>query len=98
MAQNSLDGSLQDNVLAAQHVAGIHRHFEGGLHTHALQEKRPIRVDFTPGGELQFDTGKPDGTPRKVMDVSRMTWLGWRCRRDLADGVRATYQWYCAQP
>jgi len=48
-------------------------------------------------GELVFDTGKPDGTPRKIMDVSRMEHLGWKHRISLADGVRMTYQWYLGQ-
>jgi GDP-L-fucose synthase len=49
------------------------------------------------GGELQFDTHKPDGTPRKIMDVSRMERLGWRHRIDLTTGVRMTYAWYVEQ-
>lgn len=45
-------------------------------------------------GELVFDTTKPDGTPRKVLDVSRMTALGWRPRIELRDGIGATYAWF----
>ena len=45
-------------------------------------------------GEIVFDTTKPDGTPRKLMDVSRLNALGWRARTALEDGVRATYEWY----
>ena len=43
-------------------------------------------------GRLVFDASKPDGTPRKLMDVSRMHELGWRHRIDLADGIRSVYQ------
>lgn len=46
-------------------------------------------------GELRFDTSKPDGTPRKVMDCSRLASLGWRPRYDLATGLKQTYEWYC---
>jgi GDP-L-fucose synthase len=46
------------------------------------------------GGEIVFDRTKPDGTPRKLLDVSRLSALGWRPRTPLADGVRATYRWY----
>ena len=43
-------------------------------------------------GELVFDASKPDGTPRKLMDVSRLAALGWRSKILLPDGVRTTYQ------
>jgi len=46
-------------------------------------------------GELVFDTSKPDGTPRKLSDVSRLHALGWRRRVALREGVAAAYQWYC---
>ena len=45
-------------------------------------------------GGLVFDRSKPDGTPRKLLDVGKMTALGWRPRTQLRDGVRATYDWY----
>jgi GDP-L-fucose synthase len=45
-------------------------------------------------GELAFDPTKPDGTPRKVLDVSRLAAMGWRARTSLADGLRLTYKWY----
>ena len=47
-------------------------------------------------GALQFDATKPDGTPRKLLDVSRLATLGWRARIDLVDGVRQTYEWFLA--
>lgn len=48
-------------------------------------------------GRLSFDTTKPDGTPRKLMDVSRLARLGWRARIGLRDGIESTYAWYLAQ-
>jgi len=42
-------------------------------------------------GTIKFDTSKPDGTPRKLLDVSRMTRLGWRAKTQLRDGIRRTY-------
>jgi GDP-L-fucose synthase len=45
-------------------------------------------------GRLQFDATKPDGTPRKLMDVSRLRALGWTARISLEDGLRDTYRWY----
>ena len=47
-------------------------------------------------GELRFDPSRPDGTPRKLLDVSRLTALGWRPRIALSDGVAATCEWYRA--
>ncbi|HEX7776787.1 MAG TPA: GDP-L-fucose synthase, partial [Parvibaculum sp.] len=45
-------------------------------------------------GALRFDSTKPDGTPRKLLDVSRMAELGWRSRISLKDGIAGTYRWY----
>jgi GDP-L-fucose synthase len=45
-------------------------------------------------GELRFATGKPDGTPRKLLDVSRVQALGWKAKVPLREGIRATYRWY----
>jgi GDP-L-fucose synthase len=45
-------------------------------------------------GELRWDTSKPDGTPRKLLDVSRLEALGWAPAVGLRDGVAATYDWY----
>jgi GDP-L-fucose synthase len=48
-------------------------------------------------GRLQFDASKPDGTPRKLLDVSRLSSLGWRARIGLEEGVRDTYRWFQQQ-
>ena len=48
-------------------------------------------------GRLVFDTSKPDGTMRKLMDVSRLADMGWRARIDLKDGLRETYVWFLRQ-
>jgi GDP-L-fucose synthase len=45
-------------------------------------------------GEFAFDTSKPDGTPRKLLDVSRLTALGWRAGTDLRDGLAKTHVWF----
>ena len=45
-------------------------------------------------GNLEFDANKPDGTPRKVLDCSRMNVLGWHAATDLQEGIRTTYEWY----
>lgn len=48
------------------------------------------------GGRLEFDPAMPDGTPRKLMDVSRIRALGWAPRISLEEGVRQSYEWYLA--
>lgn len=45
-------------------------------------------------GQLEFDTAKPDGTPRKLLDVSRLTALGWKPRISLKAGIASTYAWF----
>ncbi len=45
-------------------------------------------------GELVWDASKPDGTPRKLLDVSRINALGWRARIPLRDGIAGAYQWF----
>jgi len=48
-------------------------------------------------GEIVFDASIPNGTPRKVLDVSRIHALGWQHTIDLAEGLKATYDWFCSQ-
>jgi len=45
-------------------------------------------------GEIEFDSSKPDGTPRKLIDVSRLTSMGWSYTTDLKEGLEKTYKWY----
>lgn len=47
-------------------------------------------------GDIVFDQSKPDGTPRKLLDVSRAKALGWQAKTPLEDGIRRTYDWYLA--
>ena len=56
----------------------------------ALLVKRVVGFE----GELVFDTGKPDGTPRKLADTSRIQALGWHHEIGLEEGIKDTYQWF----
>jgi GDP-L-fucose synthase len=47
-------------------------------------------------GKIEWDSSKPDGTPRKLLDVSRIAALGWKAQISLEDGIRSTYEWYKA--
>ncbi len=59
-----------------------------------LAEQIAQVVGFT--GRLEFDPSMPDGTPRKLMDVSRIRALGWKHRITLTEGIRGAYAWYLA--
>lgn len=45
-------------------------------------------------GKITFDSSKPDGTPKKLMDVERLATMGWRARIKLAEGIGTTYKWF----
>jgi len=53
-----------------------------------------VRDVVYPGAKLVFDTSKPDGMPRKLLDVSKLRSLGWSPTIGLDDGIRSTYQWF----
>jgi GDP-L-fucose synthase len=57
-----------------------------------------VRDIVHPAAELVFDASKPDGTPRKVLDVSRLTALGWKPSITLREGIEGTYRWYLENP
>ncbi|WP_274540587.1 GDP-L-fucose synthase [Telmatospirillum siberiense] len=57
-----------------------------------LAEAIAATIGFT--GEFVFDSSKPDGTPRKLLNVERLAALGWRSRISLEEGLRQTYRWY----
>jgi GDP-L-fucose synthase len=57
-----------------------------------LAEKIKEVVGFT--GEIQFDTTKPDGTPRKLVDVTKLNSLGWKATTSLEDGLKKAYKWF----
>jgi GDP-L-fucose synthase len=48
-------------------------------------------------GGISFDASKPDGTPRKLLDVGRLTGLGWRARTSLIDGIKLAYQAFLSE-
>ncbi len=76
-----------------------HSHINVGtgvdLSIRALAET--IREVVNPAAELVWDSSKPDGTPRKLLDVSKLRDLGWSPSIELGDGLRSTYDWFLAQ-
>ncbi|MGK5694547.1 GDP-L-fucose synthase family protein [Streptomyces sp. URMC 128] len=60
-----------------------------------IRELAELVADITGyGGSVEWDTKQPDGTPRKLLDVSRLTALGWAPRVGLREGIAQTYAWY----
>jgi GDP-L-fucose synthase len=49
-------------------------------------------------GEITWNAAMPDGTPRKLLDVSRLHALGWRAKHSLEEGLRKMYAWYLENP
>lgn len=78
------------------------RHYEADAHINvgtgedlAIRELAELVGEVVaPGVELAFDTSKPDGTPRKLLDVTRLHDLGWHHRIELRAGLESTYQWF----
>ena len=60
-----------------------------------LAESVAAVVGYT--GAVKWDTSKPDGAPRKLLDSTRMYGLGWRPQTDFVESLRATYEWYLNQ-
>ena len=84
-------------VFLTQHYSGdgpINVGVGSDITIRGLAEKIGEIVGFE--GELAFDPSKPDGTPRKLLDVSRLHALGWRASTTLEAGLRATYDWFRA--
>jgi GDP-L-fucose synthase len=61
-----------------------------------LELAQLVRDVVHPTAELVFDQTKPDGAPRKLLNVSRLHELGWRHQVELADGIRTTYEWFAS--
>lgn len=58
----------------------------------AMEVKRAVGFD----GDLVFDSTKPDGTPRKLLDCTRLHQTGWKAKTSVTEGIRKTYEWFVA--
>jgi GDP-L-fucose synthase len=82
-------------VFLMQHYSDISHINVGTGEDLSIRELASLVRDIVhPEAVLTFDSSKPDGMPRKLLDVSRLHALGWRHRIDLADGIRSTYEWF----
>ncbi|HEY1832719.1 MAG TPA: GDP-L-fucose synthase [Acidimicrobiales bacterium] len=83
---------LMENYSDAQHV-----NVGTGIDITIRELAETMRTVVHPDAELVFDTSKPDGMPRKVLDVTKLQALGWSPRIEFGDGVRTTYEWFLSQ-
>lgn len=81
------------------HTQPLLGHLNAGTGTDcSIRELAQVIADVTGfAGSLVWDTSKPDGPPRKLLDVSKLTTLGWCARIGLEQGLRDTYAWYRSQ-
>jgi GDP-L-fucose synthase len=96
MAEASLFAMDLDRAVYEANTEPMLSHINVGTGTDvSIRELAELLADVTGfKGRLVFDTSKPDGTPRKLMDVSRLSAMGWRARTELRDGVEETYRWF----
>ena len=90
-----VDDLAQAVVVASEkYDSSLHLNVGSGedLSIKELAEKVAAAAGFA--GEIEWDSSKPDGTPRKVLDVSRVKALGWKPRITLDDGIASTIAWY----
>ena len=96
MAEASLHVLRLDRAVYEAHTQPMQRHVNVGtgvdVTIRALAEQVAAVVGFE--GQLTFDASKPDGTPRKLLDVSLLAELGWQARITLREGLEHTYAWF----
>ncbi|MEM8541534.1 MAG: GDP-L-fucose synthase [Pseudomonadota bacterium] len=99
MAEASLFVLDLDQSLYARETKSMLSHINVGTGKDAtIREIAEIIAEITGfNGRLEFDDNKPDGTPRKLMNVDRLAKLGWTASIELEDGIRDTYSWFLSQ-
>lgn len=85
-----------DRYWSAASTTVSHVNVGTGIDSTIMQVAQALAAVTGYEGELKFDATKPDGTPRKLLDVSRLTGLGWEADIDFEDGLSQTYDWYLA--
>ena len=80
---------LMDNYDADDHI-----NVGTGKEVSIKELATAVQQTVAPEIQLEFDTTKPDGMPRKLLDVSRLHDLGWKHSIELEDGIRSTYAWF----
>ena len=96
MAEASLHVLRLERATYEAHTQPMQRHVNVGTGVDVTIRELAEQVAAVVGyeGQLSFDASKPDGTPRKLLDVSLLAELGWRARISLHDGLEQTYAWF----
>jgi GDP-L-fucose synthase len=82
-------------VFLMEHYSGeSHVNIGSGVDLSIAELAEIVRAVVHPDAEIVFDTSKPDGSPRKLLDVSRLNALGWSSRIPLPEGIRSSYEWF----
>ncbi|MGD8333595.1 MAG: GDP-L-fucose synthase [Desulfobacterales bacterium] len=97
--QGPLQGGPADaaNVDLADRGRVSHINVGSGKDIYIAELAQTIQAIVGYEGAVRWNTAKPDGTPRKLLDISRLSQLGWRPRIRLREGIKSTYAWYLAQ-
>lgn len=96
MAEASLHVLRLDRATYEAHTRRMQCHMNVGTGVDVTIRELAEQVAAVVGyeGQLTFDTSKPDGTPRKLLDVTLLAQLGWRARINLREGLKHTYAWF----
>ncbi len=99
MAAASIHVMNLPQVTYAQHTSPMQSHINVGFGEDITIKELALAVGKTVGyaGSIDFDTSKPDGSPRKLMDSSRLNALGWQAQVNMEAGLATAYQDYLAQ-
>ena len=96
MAEASIHVMELPHAVYAAHIQPMQSHINVGMGTDVTIRElaQTIRQVIGYQGELEFDSSKPDGAPRKLLDVSRLNNLGWKAQTELLQGLQKTYTWF----
>ena len=89
-----LNVSFADVAAGQKEVRNTHINVGTGLELTIAELAGMIKETVGFGGDIRWDSAKPDGTMRKLCDVSKLHSLGWRHKVELPDGIRRLYEWY----
>lgn len=83
------------SVINSNEIRNTHINIGTGVEISIKDVANVIKDEISYGGNLFFDTSKPDGTMRKLTDVSKLHSLGWHHKIEIKEGVKIMYRWYC---